>query len=125
MNTKLQWMEQILGFTSRILQKVDLVFLRLYILSWSFVSYCLVFGLTLLKKAIMCDSLFLFSRNCIEQLDAVVKELYNRSNKWPLVVLHKKRIRTLLENLSNREVLEEWIAQGVVYGTPYGSNDDW
>ncbi|GFZ20329.1 proteinaceous RNase P 2 [Actinidia rufa] len=60
-----------------------------------------------------------------EQLDAVVKELYNRSNKWPLVVLHKKRIRTLLENLSNRELLEEWIAQGVVYATPYGSNDDW
>ena len=85
---------------------------------------CIVFGLTHLKKSIY-DSLFLFSRNCIEQLDAVVKELYNRSNKWPLVILHKKRIRTLLENLSNRELLEEWIAQGVVYGTPYGSNDDW
>lgn len=61
----------------------------------------------------------------ISQLDAVVKELYKRSNKWPLVVLHNKRIRTLQENAANRELLEEWIAQGVLYGTPYGSNDDW
>ncbi|GMP88504.1 hypothetical protein CsSME_00040474 [Camellia sinensis var. sinensis] len=61
----------------------------------------------------------------ISQLDAVVKELHKRSNKWPLVVLHNKRIRTLQENAANRELLEEWIAQGVLYGTPYGSNDDW
>ncbi|KAG5515756.1 hypothetical protein RHGRI_036714 [Rhododendron griersonianum] len=60
-----------------------------------------------------------------EQLDAVVKELHSRSNKWPLVVLHNKRVKSLLENASNRKLLEEWIAQGVLYGTPHGSNDDW
>ncbi|KAF7119783.1 hypothetical protein RHSIM_Rhsim13G0109600 [Rhododendron simsii] len=61
----------------------------------------------------------------ISQLDAVVKELHSRSNKWPLVVLHNKRVKSLLENASNRKLLEEWIAQGVLYGTPHGSNDDW
>ncbi|XAR70141.1 Ribonuclease P [Bertholletia excelsa] len=61
----------------------------------------------------------------ISQLDAVVKELYKRSNKLPLVILHNKRVRTLLENASNRELLDKWMDQGVLYGTPYGSNDDW
>lgn len=61
----------------------------------------------------------------IEQLEAVVKELYNTSKKWPLVVLHNKRIRTLLENSANRELIETWMNEGVLYGTPLGSNDDW
>lgn len=61
----------------------------------------------------------------VEQLVAVVKELYNRSKKWPLVVLHNKRFRTLFEDSSYRELLEEWMEKGVLYGTPYGSNDDW
>ncbi|XAR70415.1 Ribonuclease P [Bertholletia excelsa] len=61
----------------------------------------------------------------ISQLDAVVKELYKRSNKWALVILHNKRVRTLRETASNRELLEQWIDQGVLYGTLYGSNDDW
>ncbi|XP_059659383.1 proteinaceous RNase P 2 isoform X2 [Cornus florida] len=61
----------------------------------------------------------------VSQLEAVVKELYERNNKWPLVILHNKRIRSLLESASNRELLEEWMVQGVLYGTPYGSNDDW
>ncbi|KAJ9555022.1 hypothetical protein OSB04_009636 [Centaurea solstitialis] len=60
-----------------------------------------------------------------EQLEAVVNELYNRSKKWPLVILHDKRIRSLLANLSNRGLLEEWIERGLLYGTPVGSNDDW
>ncbi|KAL3335937.1 hypothetical protein AABB24_031920 [Solanum stoloniferum] len=61
----------------------------------------------------------------IAQLVAVVKELHNRSNKWPLVILHKKRVRTLLENAGYRELLEEWINEKILYGTPFGSNDDW
>ncbi|KAG7950580.1 hypothetical protein I3843_13G121500 [Carya illinoinensis] len=62
----------------------------------------------------------------ISQLDAVVKELYNRSgNKWPLVVLHNKRLRGLLENPSHRKLVEEWMDKGVLYMTPTGSNDDW
>ncbi|XP_027160375.1 proteinaceous RNase P 2-like isoform X2 [Coffea eugenioides] len=61
----------------------------------------------------------------IPQLDAVVRELYSRSKKWPLIILHKKRIRQLLEKASNRDLLQDWIDQGLLYGTPYGSNDDW
>lgn len=59
------------------------------------------------------------------QLVAVVKELYNRNKKWPLIVLHKKRVKSLYEDASNRELLDEWTEKGVLYGTPYGSNDDW
>ncbi|CAH9138123.1 unnamed protein product [Cuscuta epithymum] len=59
------------------------------------------------------------------QLIAVVNHLHNRSNKWPLVVLHKKRVRALLESANHREVIEKWINEGVLYPTPYGSNDDW
>lgn len=62
----------------------------------------------------------------IEQLDAVVKELYNWSgNKWPLVVLHNKRLWALVENPSQRNLVEEWMANGILYTTPTGSNDDW
>ncbi|OMO63028.1 Ribonuclease Zc3h12a-like protein [Corchorus olitorius] len=60
------------------------------------------------------------------QLDAVIKEMYNRSgNKWPLVILHNKRVRALLENPSCRKMVEEWRNNGVLYTTPHGSNDDW
>ncbi|KAB1227270.1 Proteinaceous RNase P 3 [Morella rubra] len=62
----------------------------------------------------------------ISQLEAVVKELDNRGrNKWPLVVLHNKRLRALLENPSHRKLVEEWMDKGVLYMTPTGSNDDW
>ncbi|XP_022752583.1 proteinaceous RNase P 2-like isoform X2 [Durio zibethinus] len=60
------------------------------------------------------------------QLDAVIKEMYARSgNKWPLIILHNKRVRTLLENPSYRKLVEEWTNNGVLYTTPPGSNDDW
>ena len=61
-----------------------------------------------------------------EQLDAVVKELYNKSGnkKWPLILLHKKRVNALLENPNHRNVVEEWISNDVLYTTPLGSNDD-
>ncbi|CAA7023135.1 unnamed protein product [Microthlaspi erraticum] len=63
----------------------------------------------------------------LPQLEAVVKELYHKSGnrKWPLILLHKKRVRTLLENSSHRNLVEEWINNGVLYATPPGSNDDW
>lgn len=55
-----------------------------------------------------------------------MKELYDRNgSKWPLVVLHNKRLRALRENPSHRRLLEEWIDKGVLYTTPNGSNDDW
>lgn len=60
------------------------------------------------------------------QLDAVVNELYNRSGKkWPLVILHHKRFRALVENPSHRKWVEEWMDKGILYTTPTGSNDDW
>jgi proteinaceous RNase P len=62
----------------------------------------------------------------IEQLDAVVTELRDRYNgKWPLVVLHNKRIAKLMENASNRHLIETWRANGALYTSPIGSNDDW
>lgn len=54
-----------------------------------------------------------------------MKEVHSKTQKWPLVVLHKKRVRSLLEDASKRELINEWMDQGVLYGTPYGSNDDW
>jgi len=56
-----------------------------------------------------------------------MKELYRESgnNKWPLILLHKRRVKTLLENPTHRNLVEEWISNGVLYATPPGSNDDW
>ncbi|KAF7815384.1 proteinaceous RNase P 2 [Senna tora] len=62
----------------------------------------------------------------ISQLNDVVKELYNRNKKkWPLVFLHNKRVRGLMENQSSRTFIEEWSDNGALYTTPNGSNDDW
>ncbi|KAJ6708118.1 hypothetical protein OIU85_028398 [Salix viminalis] len=62
----------------------------------------------------------------ISQLDAVIKDLYNQSGKkWPLIILHNKRLRALLLNPSTRELIQEWIEKDVLYTTPHGSNDDW
>uniref|UniRef100_A0A803N277 ribonuclease P n=1 Tax=Chenopodium quinoa TaxID=63459 RepID=A0A803N277_CHEQI len=60
-----------------------------------------------------------------QQLEAVVMELYTRNKRWPLVVLHKKRLRAFQENPSTQKLLEEWLSQGILYATPSGSNDDW
>ncbi|KAK6119898.1 hypothetical protein DH2020_046372 [Rehmannia glutinosa] len=51
----------------------------------------------------------------IAQLDAVVKEVHSKSKKLPLVILHKKRVRSLLEDASKRELIDEWMDQGVRY----------
>ncbi|KAJ6853787.1 proteinaceous RNase P 2 [Iris pallida] len=62
----------------------------------------------------------------LSQIDAVVRELSTISQgKWPLVILHNKRYRTLMENPSNKQLLETWRAKGALYTTPNGSNDDW
>ncbi|KAK7261226.1 hypothetical protein RIF29_27531 [Crotalaria pallida] len=62
----------------------------------------------------------------ISQLNDVVKELYNQSgNKWPLVFLHNKRLKGLMENPSSKKLVEEWMNNGALYTTPNGSNDDW
>ncbi|XP_062232135.1 proteinaceous RNase P 2-like [Phragmites australis] len=62
----------------------------------------------------------------LTQLDAVITELRDvHSGKWPLVILHNKRIAKLMENSSNRHFIETWRANGTLYTSPSGSNDDW
>ncbi|XP_062208201.1 proteinaceous RNase P 2-like [Phragmites australis] len=62
----------------------------------------------------------------LTQLDAVITELCDRySGKCPLVILHNKRIARLMENSSNRHLIETWRANGALYTSPSGSNDDW
>ncbi|KAG8079155.1 hypothetical protein GUJ93_ZPchr0007g5759 [Zizania palustris] len=62
----------------------------------------------------------------LAQLEAVVTELRDRYNgRWPLVILHNKRIGKLMENPSNRHLIETWRANGALYTSPSGSNDDW
>ncbi|KAL5717084.1 ribonuclease P [Ranunculus cassubicifolius] len=62
----------------------------------------------------------------ISKLDVVVKELFERNGKkWPLIILHNKRVRPLLADPSSRRIIENWKKQGALYTTPDGSNDDW
>lgn len=62
----------------------------------------------------------------LSQLHAVVGELQQRSHgKWPLIIIHNKRYRLLMDNPTNRQLLEKWSAAGALYTTPNGSNDDW
>ncbi|XP_068662200.1 proteinaceous RNase P 2-like [Aristolochia californica] len=62
----------------------------------------------------------------ISQIESVVRELCRRGEKkWPLVILHNQRVEALMKIPSSRELLEEWRAQGALYTTPKGSNDDW
>lgn len=62
----------------------------------------------------------------LPQVEAVVNELCKMSGgKWPLIFWHNKRTRALLDNSSQRRLVEEWINNDVLYTTPVGSNDDW
>uniref|UniRef100_A0A1D1ZH13 ribonuclease P n=1 Tax=Anthurium amnicola TaxID=1678845 RepID=A0A1D1ZH13_9ARAE len=63
---------------------------------------------------------------CLSQVGVVVKELLESGlGKRPLVILHNKRVLALMKNDFNRHLLEDWKAQGALYATPNGSNDDW
>ncbi|KAL6542883.1 hypothetical protein OROHE_010403 [Orobanche hederae] len=55
------------------------------------------------------------------QLEAIVKEVHAKTNKWPLVVLHTRRTRSLV---SKSKMIQEWVDQGILYETPIRSNDD-
>ncbi|KAL8151150.1 hypothetical protein V2J09_020958 [Rumex salicifolius] len=61
----------------------------------------------------------------VPQIEAVVRELYSRKEKWPLVVVHNKRLRGLQGNPSHKKFLDELMANDALYATPTGSNDDW
>ncbi|XP_010527212.1 PREDICTED: uncharacterized protein LOC104804596 [Tarenaya hassleriana] len=48
------------------------------------------------------------------------------SRKWPLVVLHNRRVvETKKEKPSNKAMFEKWQNADALYSTPSGSNDDW
>ena len=114
-----------LGSTNKILQMVDLAFLRLYTIGFGFpLPFCpsrrnQSLSLNFIITAYIVNYMIL-------QLGDVVKELCNRNGKkWPLVILHNKRLRGLMENPSSQKLVEEWMDNGALYTTPNGSNDDW
>jgi len=48
------------------------------------------------------------------------------SKKWPLIVLHNRRITGRKMNEAvNRTLIEKWKNGNALYATPTGSNDDW
>ncbi|XP_051150388.1 proteinaceous RNase P 1, chloroplastic/mitochondrial-like [Andrographis paniculata] len=48
------------------------------------------------------------------------------SRKWPLVVLHNRRITgEKMDEPFNRSLIEKWRNADALYATPTGSNDDW
>ncbi|PPR93512.1 hypothetical protein GOBAR_AA27155 [Gossypium barbadense] len=60
----------------------------------------------------------------LNQLKNVVNKLQQMSptKRSPLIILHRSRIA---RDPNKRKWLERWQRAGVLYATPYGSNDDW
>ncbi|XP_027340855.1 proteinaceous RNase P 1, chloroplastic/mitochondrial-like [Abrus precatorius] len=62
------------------------------------------------------------------KINAVVNEFRKKlpSNKFPLIILHNKRIKgEKMDEPINRALIEKWTNANALYATPYGSNDDW
>ena len=48
------------------------------------------------------------------------------SKKWPLIVLHNRRLTgDKMNEPANRALIEKWKNADALYATPTGSNDDW
>nr|XP_009597825.1 proteinaceous RNase P 1, chloroplastic/mitochondrial-like isoform X2 [Nicotiana tomentosiformis] len=48
------------------------------------------------------------------------------SKKWPLIVLHNRRITgDKMDEPFNRALIDKWKNADAIYATPTGSNDDW
>ncbi|XP_059287162.1 proteinaceous RNase P 1, chloroplastic/mitochondrial-like isoform X2 [Lycium ferocissimum] len=48
------------------------------------------------------------------------------SKKWPLIILHNRRIiGDKMDEPFNRALIEKWKNADAIYATPTGSNDDW
>lgn len=48
------------------------------------------------------------------------------SRKWPLIVIHNRRITgDKMEQPINKGLIEKWKTADALYATPTGSNDDW
>ncbi|KAH7511934.1 hypothetical protein FEM48_Zijuj12G0036400 [Ziziphus jujuba var. spinosa] len=62
------------------------------------------------------------------QINAVVNAIRQKlpSKKWPLIVLHNKRITgRRMDEPINRALVDKWRNADALYATPTGSNDDW
>ncbi|PHT34092.1 hypothetical protein CQW23_25892 [Capsicum baccatum] len=62
------------------------------------------------------------------QVNAVVNGIHQTfsSKKWPLVVLHNRRITgDNMDNPFNRALIEKSKNEDAIYATPIGSNDNW
>ena len=75
---------------------------------------------------------FLFGRGGlglgILKVSAVVNGIRQKfpSKKWPLIVLHNKRITgRKMDAPVNKALIEKWKNADALYATPTGSNDDW
>ncbi|KAF8400811.1 hypothetical protein HHK36_014113 [Tetracentron sinense] len=61
-------------------------------------------------------------------INAVVNGIRQKlpSKKWPLIVVHNKRIiGGKMDEPANRTLIEKWKNGDALYATPTGSNDDW
>lgn len=48
------------------------------------------------------------------------------SKKFPLIILHNKRIKgDKMDESVNRALIDKWNSADALYATPSGSNDDW
>ncbi|KAG6770026.1 hypothetical protein POTOM_025693 [Populus tomentosa] len=62
------------------------------------------------------------------KINAVVNGIRQKlpSKKWPLIVLHNKRITgRKMDGPVNKAFIEKWKNADALYATPTGSNDDW
>nr|XP_023872984.1 proteinaceous RNase P 1, chloroplastic/mitochondrial-like isoform X2 [Quercus suber] len=62
------------------------------------------------------------------KVSAVVNGIRQKfpSKKWPLIVLHNKRITgRKMDAPVNKALIEKWKNADALYATPTGSNDDW
>ena len=64
----------------------------------------------------------------ILKVSAVVNAIRQKLplKKWPLIVLHNKRITgRKMDAPVNQALIEKWKTADALYATPTGSNDDW
>mgnify|MGYP004714408823 CR=1 FL=1 len=74
------------------------------------------------------NDLWPFSNSFLVQLKHVVNQLHqmSKSNRLPLVILHRSRVfGGPAQYPNNKKLLESWRNAGALYATPPGSNDDW
>ncbi|XP_077210816.1 proteinaceous RNase P 1, chloroplastic/mitochondrial-like isoform X2 [Tasmannia lanceolata] len=72
--------------------------------------------------------LFSQRRFLVSKVNTVVNGIRQKlpSKKWPLIVVHNKRITGgKMEEPANKKLIEKWKNADALYATPTGSNDDW